>query len=321
MHLVTYRIQGSYSVGALVGDVVYDVFKCSPELGRSALGRRAVRDWQRPLMLCVLAEGAEGMRQAAADVETIAGQTVEPKPPVSYQLADVQLCAPLTQFSKLMLLAGNYAAHVEEGGSRAPDKDNSTPRVFMKPPSTTVIGPGEPILIPPNAVRIAYELELAAVIARRARFVPAEQALQYVGGYTIVNDVSERELRIGVDRSPREGDSWFDWLNGKWFDTFAPMGPCIATADEIPDPQTLDMELRVNGQLCQRSNTRNMIFSVAELVAFISTLVTLEPGDVISTGTPERLPGCAADRLRPGDVVECEIEKIGLLRNPVCAAG
>ncbi len=169
MRLVTYSVQGSYSVGALVGDLVYDVFKCSPELGRSALARRAVRDWQRSLMLCILTEGAEGMRQAAGDVEATADQTVEPEPPVSYRLADVQLCAPLTQFNKLMLLAGNYAAHVEEGGGRAPDKDNSIPRVFMKPPSTTVIGPGEPILIPPNGVRIAYELELGAVIARRER--------------------------------------------------------------------------------------------------------------------------------------------------------
>ncbi|HID55148.1 TPA: FAA hydrolase family protein [Candidatus Poribacteria bacterium] len=235
---------------------------------------------------------------------------------VSLPLPD-RLKPPITYPRKLLCLAGNYAEHIREGGGRAYDKSKVTPRVFMKPPTTTIIGHGEPILIPRNGNRIDWEAELGVVIGRRGRFIPIEEALDHVFGYTIVNDVSERKLKVPQEREPREGDRWFDWLNGKWFDTFAPMGPWIVTKDEIPDPHSLRISLTVNGEVMQDSNTSNMIFTVPELIQFISTLLTLEPGDVISTGTPEGTGAARGIFLKRGDLVRIKIEGIGELVNPV----
>ncbi|HEX29953.1 TPA: FAA hydrolase family protein [Candidatus Poribacteria bacterium] len=214
-----------------------------------------------------------------------------------------RLKPPITYPRKLLCLAGNYAEHIREGGGTAYDKSKVTPRVFMKPPSTTVIGHGEPIVIPRNGNRIDWEAELGVVIGRRGKFISAEEAYDYVFGYTIVNDVSERRLKVPKEREPREGDRWFDWLNGKWFDTFAPMGPWIVTKDEIPDPHSLRISLTVNGEVMQDSNTNHMIFTVPELIQFISTLLTLEPGDVISTGTPEGAGAARGIFLKKGELV------------------
>ncbi|MCD6508733.1 fumarylacetoacetate hydrolase family protein [Candidatus Poribacteria bacterium] len=228
-----------------------------------------------------------------------------------------RLKPPITYPRKLLCLAGNYAEHIREGGGTAYDKSKVTPRVFMKPPSTTVIGHGEPIVIPRNGNRIDWEAELGVVIGRRGKFISAEEAYDYVFGYTIVNDVSERRLKVPKEREPREGDRWFDWLNGKWFDTFAPMGPWIVTKDEIPDPHSLRISLTVNGEVMQDSNTNHMIFTVPELIQFISTLLTLEPGDVISTGTPEGTGAARGIFLKKGDLIRIKIERIGELVNPV----
>lgn len=228
-----------------------------------------------------------------------------------------RLKPPITYPRKLLCLAGNYAEHIREGGGTAYDKSKITPRVFMKPPTTTVIGHGEPIVIPRNGNRIDWEAELGVVIGKRGKFIPAEEAYNYVFGYTIVNDVSERRLKVPKEREPREGDRWFDWLNGKWFDTFAPMGPWIVTRDEIPDPHSLRISLTVNDEVMQDSNTSLMIFTVPELIQFISTLVTLEPGDVISTGTPEGTGAARGIFLKKGDLVRIRVERIGELINPV----
>ncbi len=235
---------------------------------------------------------------------------------VSLPLPD-RLKPPITYPRKLLCLAGNYAEHIREGGGTAYDKSKVTPRVFMKPPTTTVIGHGEPIVIPRNGNRIDWEAELGVVIGRRGKFISAEEAYDYVFGYTIVNDVSERRLKVPKEREPREGDRWFDWLNGKWFDTFAPMGPWIVTKDEIPDPHSLRISLTVNGEVMQDSNTNHMIFTVPELIQFISTLLTLEPGDVISTGTPEGTGAARGIFLKKRDLIRIEIERIGELVNPV----
>ncbi len=256
----------------------------------------------------LLGMGDEGVERARRAVE-------ENEP--ALKLKDVTLKAPVPRPSKLLCLAGNYAEHIREGGGEVSEKEKTTPRVFMKPPSTTVIGSGQPIILPKNANKIDWECEIGAVIGKNARFVSADEALDYVAGYTIVNDVSERELKIEKDREPRDGDGWFDWLNGKWFDTFAPMGPCLVLKDEMQDPQSLRITLRVNGETKQDSNTSQMIFTVAELVEWASTLVTLEPGDVISTGTPSGVGSTTGTFLCAGDVVEAEIEGIGILRNPV----
>ena len=229
----------------------------------------------------------------------------------------VKLRSPVMGARKLICAASNYSEHIREGGGEVPEKGRMTPWTFLKPASTTLIGPDDPILIPPNAQKIDWEGELAAVIGRRARFVSAEAGLEYVAGYTIMNDISERSLRIDIDREEREWDRFFDWLNGKWFDTFAPTGPCLTLKDEIPDPQDLHLALRVNGEPKQDGNTGQMIHSVAELVAWCSTLMTLEPGDIIATGTPSGVGSASGQFLQPGDVVACEIEGIGVLRNPV----
>ena len=237
---------------------------------------------------------------------------------VTFSSRDVKILTPVPTPSKMFFLAGNYAEHIEEGGGAAEEKEFTFPYFFMKPPSTTLTNPGDPIKLPTvSPDHIDWEVELGVIIGRRAKGVKAEDALDIVAGYTVVNDVSDREFRPNPNRKRRDLDDFFDWLHGKWHDTFAPMGPCIASKAQIPDPQNLRITLRVNGETMQDSNTRNMIFSVAELIEFISNVVTLEPGDLISTGTPSGIGATRGVYLKSGDVVEAEIERIGVLRNPV----
>ena len=177
--------------------------------------------------------------------------------------------------------------------------------------SSAVIGPDATIRLPRVSQKVDYEAELVAVIGRRGKNIPESQALAYVAGYMNGNDVSARDWQIG-----RPGGQW---LMGKTPDTFAPTGPLLVTADEISDPHELSIELRLNGETLQRSSTRELIFGIDRLIAHVSQLVTLEPGDLIFTGTP---PGVGMARkppvfLQPGDVVEVEIEGLGVLRNPV----
>lgn len=234
-------------------------------------------------------------------------------------LGQVPLRAPLPQCEKLICVASNYAAHIAEAGQEAPrDRHAFTPWLFLKP-ATTIVGPGAPIAVPRDGQAIDWEVEVAAVIGRRGKHIPVDDALSHVFGYTIVNDISERRIKVPDGRTPREWDKFFDWLHGKWFDGFAPMGPWVVTADEIPDPQDLTLELRVNGRTRQRGNTREMIYSVAELVSFASSIMTLTPGDVIATGTPQGVGGATGEFLKAGDVIECQVERLGTLTNPVQA--
>ena len=244
-----------------------------------------------------------------------AGMPVQPGGRV-YPLSQARLAAPIPRPGKLLALAGNFQDHIVEGGGQRVDKTSITPRVFMKP-STTIIGAGDPIRLPRVSDTVDYELEMAIVIGKLARHVPVAQALDYVAGYVIVNDISSRSLNIGTHREARPMDDFFDWLNGKWQDSFAPMGPYILTADQVADPDDLWMKLWVNGQLRQNSNTRHMIFNTAELVSFASDLMTLEPGDVIATGTPSGVGATTSTYLKAGDVVRCEIQGLGTLENPV----
>ena len=231
----------------------------------------------------------------------------------------VALRAPLVQSGKLICVASNYAAHIEESGRESPpDHHLITPWLFLKP-ATTIVGPGAPIPVPRAGQSIDWEVELAAVIGRLGKHIPVAAALEYVAGYTIVNDISERRFKAPEGRPAREWDKFFDWLHGKWFDGFAPMGPWMVTADEIPDPQALTIQLRVNGRVRQRGSTAQMIYSVAELIAFASSIMTLLPGDVIATGTPQGVGSATGEFLKPGDVVECEVEMVGTLTNPVKA--
>ncbi len=231
----------------------------------------------------------------------------------SIRMADVRVRPPVTNPNKLLCLAGNYQSHVEEGGGSFIGKEKTWPRVFMKPPSTTIIGQGDTIVLPRNAQQIDWECELAVVMGKNARFVEASEGLDYVAGYTVIIDVSERSLKVPDGRESQEGDSWFDWLNGKWFDTFAPCGPVLTLKDEIPDPQGLHIALSVNGVTRQDGNTGQMTYTVAELVAWASNLVTLEPGDIIATGTLAGVGATTGEFLQDGDKVDGEIESIGVL--------
>lgn len=231
---------------------------------------------------------------------------------------EIRLLVPNPTPSKLMLLAGNYAKHIEEGGGRASERARTFPYVFMKPPSTTLTNPGDPIRIPDvSPDHIDWELELGVIIGQRCKGVSEADALKYVAGYTVINDISDRKFKPNAEREEREKDGFFDWLHGKWHDTFCPMGPCVLPSDECEDPQGLHLTLKVNGEVEQDGSTSEMVFPVAGIVEFISSYVTLEPGDIISTGTTAGVGAAKNKYLKAGDQVHAEIEHIGALRNPV----
>jgi 2,4-didehydro-3-deoxy-L-rhamnonate hydrolase len=233
-------------------------------------------------------------------------------------VGEVKLLVPVARPPKILLLAGNYAAHVIERGGMAVERAETFPYVFMKPPTTTLTHPGDPIRIPSvSPDHIDYESELGVVIGRRCRDVEEADALDYVAGYTIVNDVTDRKFTPNPDRKPRERDKFFDWLHGKWHDTFCPVGPCLLSAASAPDPQVFPVRLKVNDVTKQDGSTGQMIFPVAAVIAFLSRFVTLEPGDLISTGTPSGVGSTTGIYLKPGDVVVASIEGIGELVNPV----
>lgn len=220
-------------------------------------------------------------------------------------LSEACLLAPIPRPRKNIVCVGrNYAAHARESGVAVPQ----VPVFFTKPP-TCVVGPEAPVVCHAVTRELDYEVELAVIIGRRGRDIPEQQALDYVFGYTILNDITARDLQ-------RRHEQWF---KGKSLDTFAPMGPAVVHRSAVPDPQDMRLRLRVNGRVRQDASTRDMVFSVARLISVLSAGMTLEPGDILATGTPE---GVAMGQtpppwLRPGDVVEAEIEGIGILRNPV----
>jgi 5-carboxymethyl-2-hydroxymuconate isomerase len=216
------------------------------------------------------------------------------------------LAAPLRP-GKIVAIGLNYLDHIRESKLPQPER----PLVFAKFPSS-VTGPNDPIVVDVELTKqVDWEVELGVVVGRRMRDVPPDAALEHVFGYTVGNDVSARDVQFSESQ----------WTRGKSFDTFCPLGPVVVTRDEIPDPQALRLRTRVNGELLQDSSTSEMVFGVAELLAFCSRSFTLEPGDLLLTGTPW---GCGyfmdpPRSLEIGDVVECEVERIGVLRNAVAA--
>ena len=232
--------------------------------------------------------------------------------------ADIKLLPPIPKPGKLLALAGNYAAHIKEGGLKLGLSDSpettTVPRPFIMPP-TVVAGTDTKVPWPKYSDQVDYEIELAVMIGKPARCVPPEEALDYAAGYCIANDISARSVTFKENRAQRPWDEFFDWLNGKWSDCFLPIGPWLVTADEIPDPQNLNMTLKVNGEIRQNANTAGMIFSVAQIISFISHIMTLEPGDIIATGTPEGVAMATGNFLKPGDNIECTIEHLGTLSN------
>lgn len=302
MHFVTYRadLESEARLGVIADDGVIDVAILGERAGVSLPNR----------MLDLIDLG----RPATDAVRDILGN-LKPhwRVGAARSLSDVTLLAPIPRPRKNIFGIGlNYVEHVAESATSL-DTAKELPKqpvLFSKPP-TTVIGPGQPVVHRGDITRqLDWEVELAVVIGSVACRVAPEDALKHVFGYSVCIDMSARDCR-------RAGQ----WIYSKGQDSYAPMGPCIVTADEIPDPQVLDLRLTVNGVEKQRSNTRNMLFKVDYLISDISQGITLEPGDIIATGTPE---GVGAGRspqewLWPGDVIEAEVVGIGKLRHPVVA--
>ncbi len=297
MRLVTYSRNQSTSCGILTDSGIIDI----PAVWPGPNPPRTVLEilQQGPLCLKKLARLA-----GAAEICT--------------PLDAVKLMAPIPRPGKLLALAGNYSRHLKEVGEKIGMSDSprqsTTPRTFIMP-ATAVIGPNDEIPWPVYSEHIDYEIELAVVIGKKARFVDTPTALDYVAGYTIANDISARSVTFKKGRSERPWDEFYDWLNGKWADGFCPMGPYLLTADEVEDVQNLDLTLKVNSQVRQNANTSQMIYSVADIVSFLSHLMTLEPGDIIATGTPAGVALATGDFLKPGDRIEAAIEKLGTLTN------
>ena len=233
-------------------------------------------------------------------------------------LDSVKLLAPIPRPTKVLALAGNYSEHIAEVGRTLGLSDSprgtTVPRPFLMPP-TVVIGHDEEIPWPAYSEKIDYEIELAVVIGKKAKCVTPDEAGDVIAGYTIANDVSARSVTFAKARAERPWDEFFDWLNGKWADGFLPMGPFLLTADEIENIQNLQMILKINGEVRQKANTSQMIFPVADIVSFLSFLMTLEPGDCLATGTPAGVAAATGKFLQPGDCIECKIEKLGTLTN------
>ena len=310
MKIVTFVTPaGRERLGVLAGTEVVDLAAASRARGDRSADQ--VSD-----VLTFLNSGDSG-RGAARELADWASDL---RDPAFVPAADrIRLIAPVPRPPKVLCMAGNYSEHWREGGLEAPVKQRSSPEIFIKP-ATTIIGSGESIRLPgPICTAVDYEGELAAIIGRTAKNVPIERALSYVAGYANFNDVSGRRLTIDIPRETTPRTRYFDWSNGKWFDTFGPLGPYMVL-DEVADPQTLPIQTRVNGEVRQKGTTADMIFTVAELVAWISRFVTLLPGDVIATGTPSGVGSSTGTFLQPGDTVEVEVTGLGVLRNTVAAA-
>jgi 2-keto-4-pentenoate hydratase/2-oxohepta-3-ene-1,7-dioic acid hydratase in catechol pathway len=281
MKLATFQIDGQTRIGVVDGDRIADLSVLAPELPT---------DLVRSLAL-----GAPALTAARRAFEDN---------PRRIPLTDVTLLSPIPRPGKVLAIGLNYDDHIAETGKERPEY----PTVFNKQ-STCVTGHLSPIHMPRVSSAVDYEGELAFVIGRRCRHVPRQRAREVIGGYCIMNDVTVRDFQL---RTPT-------WTMGKSFDTHGPLGPWLTTADEIPDPHALSLRTFVNGELRQNSNTKNLVFNCDYLVEYLSQAFTLEPGDVISTGTPSGV-GVAMTPpkfLRAGDVVRIEIEGLGSLENHV----
>jgi 2-keto-4-pentenoate hydratase/2-oxohepta-3-ene-1,7-dioic acid hydratase in catechol pathway len=225
---------------------------------------------------------------------------------------DVKTLAPFEAASKILAHVVNYTEHGKEGNIQPPER----PFFFMKPASS-VTHPEAPIFVPAITDKLDHEVELAVVIGRAGRDIPATQAYDYVGGYTVLNDVSCRDLQRNAGAEGLSKRYGQNWTQGKGLDTCCPIGPCVVLGDELPEPYPLDITCRVNGEIRQNASTDVMIFRVPALLADISRSLTLYPGDIVSTGSPAGGGVGTGKFLKAGDVVECEIERIGVLRNPI----
>jgi 2-keto-4-pentenoate hydratase/2-oxohepta-3-ene-1,7-dioic acid hydratase in catechol pathway len=298
MRLYTFEVNGEQCIGAEQNRRLIDL------RAAHCRSQRSIREREVDLLSGLkqfLAGGPDALQLArqALDHATLTGE------PISYALDEVKILAPIPRPGKILCSGVNYQGHLEENPAATLPE---TPFFFSKLP-TAVIGPGRPIVLPRMSKQVDYEVELAVVIGRTMRHTPESQAMSCVAGYTILHDVSARDVQFKDQQITL----------GKNFDTFAPMGPCLVTPDELPDPANLRLRTSLNGQAMQDGTTRDWVFPLPYLLSFLSQVMTLEPGDIVTTGTPA---GVGAFRkppvyLQPGDVVALEIEGIGRLENMV----
>ena len=281
MKLATFTHAGATGVGVVVGDEIVDLAAAAPQLP--------------PELTALLAAGPDALAAAEQAAERAASRIA---------LADVKLEPPVLRPPKILAIGLNYSDHIKESGLT----ESTAPTVFNKQ-STAVTGPYDPIHLPRASQAVDYEGELGFVIGRRCRHVPKDRAFEVIAGYLVVNDVSVRDWQL---RTPT-------MTMGKSFDTHCPLGPAVVTVDEFGEPAGHEIRTTVNGELRQHSDTRELIFDCFDLIEHLSTVFTLEPGDVISTGTPAGVAlGMKPPRwLKAGDLVRIEIEGIGSLENPV----
>ena len=288
MRLVTYEADRAWRSGILIEDAVVDTADAAD---RAGLGDG---DWHRNrFVISAPAATRDGLQRAAAELS-----------PKSFGVDGLRLGPPIPDPDKILCMGLNYRDHAAEAGLDLP-----TVPLFFAKFRNSLIGPGDQIVLPAASSKIDYEAELAVVIGSRCRDGAAEDALDHVAGAMALNDVSARDLQAQASQ----------WTMGKAIDTFAPCGPALVLCDEISDLQELGIRTRVNGETLQDANTSLMVFGVAEAIAFLTRVMTLEPGDIIATGTPAGVGMARQPRvwLRDGDTVEVEIDEIGTVRNPV----
>jgi 2-keto-4-pentenoate hydratase/2-oxohepta-3-ene-1,7-dioic acid hydratase in catechol pathway len=297
MRLAHFVKDGRTRIGIVRGNSIYDLAQSTGTLGIPDLSAISTIDQ-------LLAKGLlHSLREREGKIGGKAGLALQ----------SVRLRSPVLSPEKIFCLAENYRAHAKQAGGKPAEK----PYLFTKF-RNTIVGPDEPILVPRVSKKVDWEVELSVIIGRDGKYIPRERAMEYVGGYTISNDVSCRDLQFPPGWPEKPSRLGQNWVEGKGLDNAFPMGPWLVTTDEIPDPYDLRLSLSVNGEQKQNSSTSDMIFKIDSLVEHISAGITLRAGDVISTGTP---PGVAAftdqKYLKDGDIVEAWIDGIGTLRNPV----
>jgi len=314
MRLVTYQYEGQSRTGAQLDEQVVDLNRAYHAALRH-MGNEdelAVADVRVPTDMIGLLRGGDTSLRAAQQAVAFVRSQLEGNDKtlslqgITYAIDRVSLLPPVMRPGKVVCLGLNYREHAAEAGMAVPEY----PVLFHKV-AGSLIGHSQPIVIPRISSKIDYEGELAIIIGRRGKYIAEEDALSYVAGYTVGNDVSARDLQFRTSQ----------WTTGKMLDTFGPLGPALVTRDEVADPNQLAIKTTLNGQVMQDGNTADMIFRVPFIVSYISEVATLEPGDVILTGTP---PGIGNTRtpqvfMKPGDTITVEIEQVGKLTNPVVA--
>jgi 2,4-didehydro-3-deoxy-L-rhamnonate hydrolase len=288
-------VPGLVRIGCAFGDSCFDITK--------AIGDDLLEFPRVVFTLEEVLQARDGFETLVSQIREL-GQSSGAVKSYLVEFSDIHFHPPVMRPLKLIGIGLNYKDHAAEVNLPLP----KLPLIFGMY-SNAITAHELPIVIPPMSKQVDYEAELGVVIGRTGRHVPVDDALQYVAGYTIIHDVSARDLQFSDGQ----------WLRAKSFDTFAPMGPYLVSREALGDADGLDIELRLNGQTLQKSNTRNLIFKVPELVAYLSRIMTLEVGDVIATGTPGGVGFVRKPQvfMQPGDVAEIEIQGIGVLRNPV----